>query len=339
MRQAIASLALIPFFACGGGDGGDGDGDGGGDGDGDGDGDGEGDGDGDGDERRAQLTILVTEQRVTDPAFQNGSVGAFMLPFLSPAQTACVEASSVVFEDGGCAVIEFAPLDCAPACGADQVCGFDDSGDCTPVCLEVCTMECDDGSYCQLDGGGEMSCQPSEPYEAAGAIAIDGVTEPVVLDQPTYGFAPFADVVYAGGSVIATAAGAANAGITGFSIAGDPPPDPIASPPLAELTGADFTDDLSVSWPAGADDIEIDIFAGTTRISCRAADDGQFVVPASVLSRIDPSATAARIDLRRVRDFVSSEPTGFGTYLGLELPEAAEVILRLVRLETATTLL
>ena len=329
MKLSFLVLCCSIAVACGEGTPGGGGGGGGGGGDGDG-------GPG-GDDRTARAVVQVTEQHVTEPEFRNGSAFAFATPFSSESAVVCGQ--QTVFDQGGCVVTEFVQPPCGLMCGADETCTFDPEDDCNPRCVVTCTLPCGDGEYCRLADDGAMSCEPIEPYDAAGTIAITGLTRPTTLASPTYLAQTFTDAVYGGQTVVANAAGAAEVGFGPFELSLAPPADVVAIPPLSTLTQNDFAGDLLLSWTAGSDAMEVEMFAsgngGSTHALCTTSDSGQFTIPGALFAVFPTPTQAVRIDLKRIRETETDVET-LGTYFGQPLPEQATAVLRLVRLETAT---
>jgi hypothetical protein len=196
--------------------------------------------------------------------------------------------------------------------------------------------------YCRLGDGGE-SCQPIEPYDAAGVITVTGLAMPVTMSPPVYSPPSFTSTVFAGGTVRATASGATSAGMGEFELSLGPPSDVVATPALASLSAASFTGAVPLAWNPGTDAIDIELFvSGTGSYAhglCHTEDDGSFSLPAGLTAAFPAESQVVRIDLKRVREVVADDVDAFGVYFGTELPDDGEAILRLVRLETASIVL
>ena len=285
-------------------------------------------------ELAARVTVQLVEQRVAEPEFRNGSATVSVAPFDGRTFPICGE--QILFEGGGCRLTRYEMPTCDLSCGANELCIVDVKNDCQATCREVCTLPCAQGTYCLP---GDESCRPIEQFEGAGDVTIAGLTAPLTLPAPDYPFTPLMGAVYAGGEVRATARGATTVGIDAFEVALAPPPAVIATPPLSSLTKDDFTGDLPLSWAAEGDEMELSLFvysptSGASGL-CHMPDSGSFTIPGGLFDAFPADTNVVRIDLRRIRE-ASTQTSGFGFYLGLDIPAHADAVLRLISLETWT---
>ncbi|MGE3543979.1 MAG: hypothetical protein AB7L28_08605 [Kofleriaceae bacterium] len=193
--------------------------------------------------------ITLSETHRSSGGTSASTVSAGFLPDSALESPRCVQ------EVAGCE-IQLTP-DCGTTCGAHEYCTW--TASCQPACKRACDASCGPNEECYFPTPATTACRAIQSFDA-GSITLSGTTTPVTLFPP-YAFDGLDNgTLFTDRAILtATAAGAANAGYTGFTESFTATNVVRTNPPLHQLTvGQVFgTGDLPIRWVAADDKIEI----------------------------------------------------------------------------------